>query len=607
MQRVDRRSERAARHQASPARAGSRSLSAVVVVERDLMVAARDGVALATDVYRPDGDAPAPTLVFRVRGSRSSAFITGLLMLNPLEAVRRGYAVVIQEVRGRAGSEARWHPFVHERADGEDCLEWVLAQPWCDGRLGSYGTAYSAETALALAALGRDELKAVAVLGTGADYHDGWIYTNGAFELGWNVYWAYMTAAESIARLQIEERERDELRREYARAIIDAPAVAARLPISDHPLLTRCGEIQYHEWLEHPDYDDYWSAIDVLADVERIAAPVLSIAGWHDNFLKSHFDLYHAISERGAEPGRSHHRLLIGPWEHTNYVSPFSTSRTGAVEFGPSASCGVALSGPLLLDWFDRWIKGEPRGPESGVRYWQLGADDWRETPSWPPPHEIRPLYLRSGGHANSRDGDGVLSSAPPAPDEQPDSYLYDPLDPVPTVGGKTLMPTIMAAGIEDQSEVQERSDVLCYASPALTEPVEIAGPVRVTLWAASSATDTDFTAKLVDLAPDGFAANLADGIVRARYRESPKRRSAPLEPGAATEFEIDLWDLAHTFLPGHRIVVEISSSNFPRFDRNMNTGHELGADGAQDALVAAQQILHDARHPSALLLPCTR
>jgi uncharacterized protein len=579
----------------------------LVIVDRELPVTTRDGVHLATDVYRPDGDGPFPTLVYRIRGSRSAAFIVGLLLLNPIEAVRRGYAVVVQEVRGRAGSEARWHPFVHEREDGEDCLDWVLAQRWCDGRLATYGTAYSAETALAIAALGREELKAVAVLGTGADYHDGWVYTSGAFELGWNIYWAYMTLAESIGRLDVTDEERAALRREYARAIIEAPQIAARLPITDHPLLERCGEIQYREWLEHPDYDDYWESVDVLASVDRIAAPILSIVGWHDNFLKSHMDLYRAAARRAPEPGRSHHRLVIGPWEHVNYVSPFATGRTGAIEFGPEAACGVGVTGPLLLDWFDRWIKGEQRGADGGVRYWQLGEDAWREAPAWPPDHDELRLYLRSGGGANTRAGDGVLMTQAAPGDEPADSYRYDPLDPVPTVGGKTLMPTIMGAGIRDQSAVEDRVDVLCYTSPLLTTDVVVHGPVRLELWAASSAVDTDFTAKLVDVAPDGFAANLADGIVRARHRESTRTRSAPLEPGAPTLFQIDLWDLAHTFRPGHRIRVEISSSNFPRFDRNMNTGHELGVDAAGDAVAAAQHVHHDAAHPSALVLPAGR
>ncbi len=573
-------------------------MSGTIRIERGVAVEMRDGVHLATDVYLPDGPGPFPTLVDRVRGGRSSAFIVGVLLLNPIDAVERGYAVVVQEVRGRAGSEASWHPFVHELEDGEDCLDWVLAQAWCDGRIGTYGTAYSASTALYLAASGRDEVKALAVLGTGADIHDGWVYTSGAFELGWNVYWAYMTATETIGRLDVDDDARAELRRDHARSIIDAPAVAARLPISDHPLLDRVGETQYREWLEHPDYDDYWASFDVLALADRLRAPMLSIVGWHDNFLKSHFDLYRATA------GQAPHRLVVGPWEHTSYVSPFSTSRSGAVEFGPAAASGVGVSTPLVLDWFDRWITGGDSGAAGGIRYWQLGEDEWREADAWPPPHEEERWYLRSGGSANGRHGDGVLAPVPAAGDEAPDSYLYDPLDPVPTVGGKTLMPTILTAGIEDQGEVEDRPDVLCYTSPALTAPVVVHGPVRVEVWAASSAVDTDFTAKLVDVLPDGRALNLADGIVRGRYRESPRRRSAPLAPGEPTLFSIDLWDLAHTFLPGHRLRLEISSSNFPRFDRNTNTGNELGQDGPGDVVTAAQQVFHDAGRPSALVLP---
>jgi len=271
-------------------------LSGVVRIERGVAVEMRDGVHLATDVYLPEGEGPFPTLVTRIRGGRSSAFIVGVLLLNPIDAVERGYAVVLQEVRGRAGSEASWHPFVHELEDGEDCLDWVLAQSWCDGRIGTYGTAYSASTALYLAASGRDEVKALAVLGTGADIHDGWVYTSGAFELGWNVYWSYMTLSESIARLDVDAETRAALKSEYAAAIREAPDVAARLPISDHRLLERCGDVQYREWLDHPDYDDYWRALDVLAEPERLRAPMLSIVGWWDNFLKSHLDLYRGLT-----------------------------------------------------------------------------------------------------------------------------------------------------------------------------------------------------------------------------------------------------------------------------------------------------------------------
>jgi len=572
-------------------------MSSTVRVERDLKVMTRDGVGLATDVYLPEGEGPFPTLVTRIRGSRSAGFIVGVLLLNPLESVRRGYAVVVQEVRGRSGSESAWHPFVHEQADSEDCLDWVLDQPWCDGRVGVYGTAYSASTALYTTALDRPEVKACAVLGTGADIHDGWVYTSGAFELGWNIYWSYMTLSESIARLDVDDETRAALKREYAESIRKAGEVAARLPISDHPLLERCGDVQYREWLEHPDYDDYWRPLDVLAEPQKLRAPMLTIVGWYDNFLKSHFDLYRALAPHAP------HRMVCGPWEHTNYVSPFSTSKTGEIELGPDAMCGVGLSTPLVLDWFDRWLKGEETGAPGGVRYWQLGENEWREAESWPPPHVEARWFLHSGGGANTLAGDGTLSTAPPG-DEPADTYAYDPLDPAPTVLGKTLMPTIAYAGIADQTAVEQRADVLCYTSAALAEPLVVHGRIRVELWAASSAVDTDFTAKLVDVAPDGYAANLADGIVRARYRESVRRRSEPLRPGEPTLFSIDLWDLAHTFLPGHLLRVEISSSNFPRFDRNLNTGNEIGVDGAGDAIKAAQQVLHDEAHPSALVLP---
>jgi uncharacterized protein len=582
-----------------------------ITIDRAIPVTTRDGVTLATDVYRPDAAGPFPTLVYRVRGGRSSAFIAGVLLLNPLDAVERGYAVVIQEVRGRAESDDRWRPFVHERDDSEDCLEWVLAQPWCDGRIGTYGTAYSAVGALQMAALGRPEVRAVAVLGTGADYHDGWIYTSGAFELGWNIYWVYMTLKESIARLDVDDTRRAELARAHSEAIRTAPAMAARLPLRDHPLLLEVGDTQYHEWLDHPDYDEFWSSVDLLEAIERIGAPILSIVGWWDNFASSHFDLYRAARDRAPEPGRSHHRLVVGPWEHCNYVMGLSTNRTGDIEFGTPAAAGVAVSGPMVLDWFDRWVCERGSGAAGGVRYWQLGVDEWRETPSWPPAHEEVRWYLHSDGDATG--SGGAVSPTAPDGDEPEDRYRYDPADPTPTVGGKTLMPTIQPAGVFDRRDVESRADVAVYTSDVLTGAVEIAGPVRLELWAASSAVDTDFVAHLVDVGPDGYATGLAEGIVRARYRDSTRERSAPLVPGEPVEFVIDLWDLAHTFLPGHRLRVEVTSSNFPRFDRNLNTATgadpsvPFGSESLADAVVAEQQLLHDASHPSAIVLPVVR
>ena len=227
----------------------------------------RDGVHLATDVYLPEGPGPFPTLVTRIRGGRSSGFIVGVLHPEPARRrCERGYAVVVQEVRGRAGSEAAWHPFVHELDDGEDCLDWVLAQPWCDGRIGSYGTAYSALDRALPAALGRDEVKALAVLGTGADIHDGWVYTSGAFELGWNVYWAYMTAGgDDRAARRRRGDEGGAAARVRARDHRGAGASRRGCRSPTTRCSSACGETQYREWLEHPDYDDYWASFDVLA------------------------------------------------------------------------------------------------------------------------------------------------------------------------------------------------------------------------------------------------------------------------------------------------------------------------------------------------------
>jgi|GEM_PF-1494770 putative CocE/NonD family hydrolase len=571
----------------------------LIHVERGHVVPMADGVKLVTDVYHPAGDGPWPTLVFRVRGSLSAGFITSVLMLNPMLAVERGYAVVIQQVRGRGLSEGEWNPFFNEGSDGADCVRWVLDQSWCDGRIGTYGTAYSAFAALQLVAQGFEEVKACTVLGTNANPYDNWIYTAECFELGWNVYWAYMMGIESIGRLECSDEERAQIRSDLSQAIINAPEVVRRLPIDQHPELLNGVSPCYEDWLEHSSYDEYWDSINILKKAPQISAPILSIVGWHDNFLKSHFDLYRQITSVGAEPGRSNHRMVVGPWEHVSYVSPFATSANGVREFGLEASSGVGLSGPLVLDWMDRWVKEEKTTVEvGGVRYWQMGENSWKEVDVWPPVGVETSWYLSSegGDDAERNKGELVLE----APGRQvADTFQYDPVDPTPTVGGKLLMPTIQSAGIQDQTAVEQRSDVACYTSPVLTGPVVVSGPVKCLLWVSTSAQDTDFTAKLVDIEPGGMAANLADGIVRLS-KAFPGQVN---EPGAIREVEIDLWDLGHTFLPGHQIRLEVASANFPRFDRNLNVVAGPNLPSIDDAVTATQTIHHDADRPSRLIL----
>jgi putative CocE/NonD family hydrolase len=572
-------------------------------IRRHLPLTTRDGLTLPADLYLPPGAGPFPTLLYRVRGDRDSAFIVGTLMLNPVVAAEKGYAVVVQQVRGRKTAEGEWHPFVHEASDGTDALEWVLDQPWCNGAVGVYGSAYAGATALLLAAEGHPAVRACVAFVTGADYHDGWIYTSGALELGWDNFWGYLTAGESLARLDLPPAEHAARFAALADAMKQPRAQMERLPLRDQPALEGLSP-HYQTWLDHPTYDDYWKAIDVIARADRIAAPVLSITGWWDNFLGSHLQLYEALA--GRSPSGEHQRLVIGPWDHFTYVGVVPTT-AGDRNFGPLGLAGNPVVGPWTLDWFDRWL-GDGRETEttqSGVRYFVPGADEWRVADAWPPPHSPTPFYFHSLGSAAGSDGDGLLSTTAPAP-EPADRYQYDPTDPTPTVGGRTLMPTVVDAGIRDQGSMAARRDVLCYTTQALEKPIEIAGPVVVELWASSSAEDTDFAAKLVDVFPDGYAAMVADGIVRARYRTS-RETAEYLAPGEVVHYEIDLWAVAWTFEAGHRIRVEIASANFPRFDRNLNVRGTLADLTLEDAVVAEQTVYHDTDRPSHIVLPITR
>ncbi len=554
---------------------------------------AGDGTALVSDVYLPAGDGPFPTLLYRVRGSKDSSFITGTLMLSPIIAASRGYAVVVNQVRGRGRSTGEWHPFVHEESDGLDALEWTLTQSWCNGSVGVYGSAYAGANALLLTATGHEAIKACVAFVTGANYHDGWIYTSGALELGWDNFWAYLTAGESLQRLELPAAESVVATSSLEVALKNPTEMMNVLPLRDQPALTGISD-HYQVWLDHPHYDEYWEAIDVIAKANKIQAAVLNISGWWDNFLGSHLQLYRALAERS--PRGDQQRLIIGPWDHFTYVGIVPT-RAGERTFGPQGLAGNAVVGPLTLDWMDRWLQGaEPQEDTApGLRYFAAGSDEWRVADTWPPPHTPQRWHLRS---------EGALRTEAPG-EESPDTFVYDPADPTPTVGGRTLMPTVTGAGIEDQATVGRRFDVLGYDSDPLDSAVEIAGPVEVELWASTSAVDTDFTAKLVDVAPDGYASFVADGIVRGRHRRTT-REDEWLKPGDVYRFDIDLWGAAWRFEVGHRIRVEIASCNFPRFDRNLNAALPVGEGTLAEAVVAEQTIYHDTARPSSVVLSIT-
>jgi putative CocE/NonD family hydrolase len=568
--------------------------------ETDVLIPMRDGCSVSADVFYPDDGQPHPALLHVPYQTRRSRGSIGQL-LNPFDAAEHGFGVVIADARGTGRSEGEWSPFHQDAADGYDMVEWMAAQPWCDGKVGMYGNSGMGATTAQTALGAPPHLAAVMLVFTGANYYNGWAYRQGLFELGFANHWRRSMLGVKAGRMP-EGPERDALRAEVAQIYANPWDDASRLPVSAVSKESEAYAPWYSEWLEHPSYDDYWNVVDAVANLSKLQVPILQLACWYDLFLPSQIELDAALAadERPEMSGNA--RLMVGPWAHNTYLGLDSTV-AGARDFGPVASCSATWTMPIAFRWFDQHLKGGPDANLPRVRYFVMGDNEWVDGDTWPPPCTSTPLYLSSGGKANSRFGDGVLSSTEVA-SAPVDTYSYDPLNPVLTVGGAVIHQELGPDGVQDQSTAEERGDVLVYTSPLLPEGVKVAGPIRVVLHAASSAVDTDFAAKLVDVQPDGYCANIADGIVRARYRNS-LTEPALLEPGAIEEYTIELGHVAHHFKAGHRIRVDVASSNFPAFARNLNTGIDNPHDaGPEDAIVAIQTVFHDADRPSRLVLP---
>jgi putative CocE/NonD family hydrolase len=369
-------------------------------------------------------------------------------------------------------------------------------------------------------------------------------------------------------------------------------------PISDWIDFLKEAAPYFADHLTHVDDGEYWERANVNCHAESVSVPMLHISSWYDIFAEGAPNAYRSIRDRSHFPkARANQRLIMGPWAHLLPYDVPNSRGTGEIDFGDAALIDLRAT---LLDWFDYWLKDIDTGIMAGppVTVFTMGENRWQQLADWPPPTatDVR-WFLHSGGNANSVHGDGSLSTVPPN-GEPPDRYTYDPNEPVPTLGGANLT---LPLGVIDQRPVEERRDVLVFTSEPLATPLEVTGPVCVNLWASSSASDTDFTAKLVDVHPDGYAQNLLDGIIRARYRDSATQPSL-LKPDAIERYTIDLWATSNVFLPGHHIRVEISSSNFPRFDRNPNTGRPIATE--TECVPADQQIFHDVEHPSHITLP---
>ena len=561
-------------------------MASEIIVEKNVMVHMRDGVLLATDIYRPADAGPLPAIVQRTPYDKEGVALRNFAF-EVMRAVQAGYVCVVQDTRGRYLSEGEFNPFFDEGRDGFDTVAWVARQPWCDGSVGMAGGSYFGATQWRAASESPEALKAMVPFVTAADYHEGWAYQGGAFELGFNLHWTlFFLATGELARgIAKGDADPGEFGALIA-AINDNDALFGRLPLTDLPLLKKLAPY-YLDWLDHPSYDDYWKAIAPKESHSKITIPTLNIGGWYDLFLGGTIANFVAMKDKGAQ-------LLIGPWSHGETTGWFSDR-----SYGFLANYAALDPTAIHVRWFDRYLKGIDNGVDAAapVRLFVMGIDQWRDEQDWPlPDTHFTPWYLRAGG---------ALSTEVPG-DEDPSSYDYDPANPVPTCGGPTFLPGLFIAanaGPRDQRAIGERADVLTFQTEPLMKATEVTGPIELVLYASSSARDTDFTGKLVDVHPDGRAEHLTDGILRARYRNS---MSAPeiLTPGEVYELHIDLWATANVFRAGHRIRLDISSSNFPRFDRNTNTGNAVATDTADALVVATNHVYHDADHPSHVILP---
>ena len=567
-----------------------------VLVEKNVDIPMRDGVILRADVYRPaDAHEPGqavPGVVTRTPYDKEvfGAAVVGV-MPNALKLAERGYAVVVVDTRGRYASEGEFKPFHQEGPDGYDTLEWVAAQDWCDGGTAIYGASYVGATTLLAARERPPSLRCAIPIITADDYYDGWTYQGGVFQLGFIGLWGSGLAATGY--LQQQHNRPPESAQEMTDALTgNAFRLLGSRPLSSMSGISAEGVAPYwHEWLEHETRDEYWESVRHSADYSRYTVPMLHIGGWFDIFGIGTVRNFRGMTAAGNAP----QHLIMGPWAHTNY-----DRWLGELEFGPT---GPAAGANVLADlnaFLDLHLKG--KGQElAPVRWFLMGANEWRTAESWPPPNaEERTLYLASNGGATMHYGDGRLVDECPAEDQRWDEYMFSGYKPVMTNGGSTLQVAIGMPGPQDQTRAESRDDVLCYTSEPLPEALDAAGPVEVDVWFSSDRTDTDITAKLVDVHPDGKPVSLTDGIMRARFREGFDRE-VTLAPDEVAKVTVDLASIGHRFEAGHRIRLEVSSSNYPRFMVNSNDGGSVNS--STECLTAINRIRRGGEYPSAVRL----
>jgi putative CocE/NonD family hydrolase len=563
-----------------------------VVVERDAWIPMRDGVGMQADIWRPADDGRYPVLLQRTPYNRADSFAVIVNAgIEPLRAVAEGFVVAISDTRGRFGSAGRFDPFRTEADDGYDTVQWLAEQPYSNGRIGMYGASYYAATQLLAATARPPALKALAPQVTASDFHDDWVYHGGALQLGFTLYWVLGLAAAELVRRQNAGEVLDSEAKELQRLLADPQQAFRSRPLAEIGAL-RTLLPAWQDWLEHPGRDQFWRAVSIAEHYPALDLPALHVGGWFDLFLRGTLANFAGMSATGAQQ-----RLIIGPWAHAVYYDAL-----GEVDYGGSAAMAALDLTRIQLDWFATHLAETPEPqPAPPVSIFVMGENVWRTEDAFPPARARTERWYLHPGAA----GAGRLYTETPGADAGFSGFVYDPADPVPTVGGATMLPGFYVgfnAGQRDQRSVEERVDVLSFTSAVLDEPMELCGPVRMVLHAATDAADTDWTAKLVDLHPDGRALNVCDGIIRARYRTGAEQPEL-IPSGAVREFSIDMGATSLVLAPGHALRVEISSSNFPRFDAHPNTADPIPSVSTDDLVVAHQQVWHSAEHPSCLEL----
>ena len=544
-----------------------------VRVEFDVPARMRDGVVLRANVYRPEGEGPWPTLLTRLPYGKDDPAQTSF-WLDPVQTAANGFMVVVQDTRGRFASEGEWVPLRFEREDGYDTVEWAARLPGSNGCVGMYGASYWGYTQWAAAVEQPPSLAAIAPSLTWSDPFDGVLARGGALELGITLPWTLVMGAAHLERLGLSEEERE---RRLAGLVDDLDRLPTNgywdLPVHDLAVLRRheAPELGTLRTLTDPDVA---ARCRIAGEYERVTIPTLHLGGWNDALLQGVLDSYVAMAELGRPA-----RLVVGPWTHITYTDPI-----GDLCFGARATRD--LDGEQLA-WFRRYLlpdaatdAGEAES-EVPVRIFVMGRNEWRDEASWP--------LERARDERWHLHADGALRPDAPGEGAAATEFTYDPADPVPTLGGQTVLARAFPSGPFDQARVEARPDVCVFTSESLQADLEVTGRIRVVLHAESSAPSTDWVARLCDVHPDGRSYNLCDGIVRIAEGA-----------GACQQVEIDLWSTSNVFLAGHRLRVHVTSSSFPRWDRNLNTGNQHDP----HIETARQRVHHDADRPSWIELP---